>query len=447
VRSTRAGVPSHPRIFYGWYVLAASFALLFVNAGAIFIFGLLVKPMQTEFGWSRGAVSSASFLNMAVYALAILVTGKLYDRWGPKWVITGSALLVGLGFGLMATVHSLWAFLLWYGVVAAAGFGGTSTPLFGSLMGRWFEKRRGLAVSLALAGTPLGQFVLLPVVSNAITVSGWRTVSLWIAGVTILCNLALTFAIIRGDPDQLGLRPYGSDDGPRPQDTDSERPLVTPESPAPPALPEDLSLQEAMRTRSLWLFTLTMFICGAGDFLVLNHLVAMVTDHGLAEAVGASMLAWCGLLGLAGILLAGPALDRWGNRRPVALTFALRIVLFALLLTKKDTVLFWVYALGMGFTLPITAPVLPTLVGKLYGLRHLGFICGSITLVHMLGGGVWSFLAGVIFDHTGNYDLALLISAIASAVALVCMLLVREERHLLPASDRVRAHVKEPPAA
>lgn len=434
MRGTEQGVRRRPRLFYGWYVLAASFVLLFANAGAQSIFGLLVKPVQTEFDWSRGAVSSAALLNLAVYALSILVTGKMYDRWGPKWVIAGSALLVGLGYGLMSTVHSLWAFLVCYGVVAAAGFGGTSVSLFGSLLSRWFEKRRGLAVSLALAGNSVGQFVLIPLISGAITTSGWRTVSLWIAGVTTISNLALTFGIIRGNPDKLGIRPYGADDQPRPQDTASTPVAVAPRGVTPAAMPEDLSLWQAMRTRSLWLFTLVMFVCGAGDYLVINHLVAMVTDHGVTEATGASMLAWCGLLGLAGLLLAGPAVDRWGNKKPVAITFALRTLLFAMLLIKKDTALLWVYALGMGFTLPITAPILATLVGRLYGLRHIGFICGFVTWVHMLGGGLWSYLGGVIFDRTQGYDLVLFISALTAAVAVVCALLIREERHLPPFS-------------
>jgi len=441
VKELEKGIRRRPHLFYGWYVLAASFTLLFVNVGAQFIFGLLVKPMQTDFAWSRGAVSSAAFLNLTVYAISILVTGRLYDRWGAKWVIVGSALLVALGFGLMASVHSLWQFLLYYGVVAAAGFGGTSVPLFGSLIGRWFKKRRGLAESLAIAGHPLGQFVLIPLLAHAITASGWRSTCLWIAGFTAVFNVVLAFGVIRGDPPKFGLKPYGSDTGA--PHTGGPGAAVGTKGRQAADSPEDLSLWQAMRTRSLWLFTVVMFICGAGDFFILNHLVAMVTDRGIAEATGASMLAWCGLLGLGGLLLAGPVVDKLGTKLPVAFTFAFRAVLFTMLLLFKGTALFWVFALGMGFTLPITAPILPTLVSKLYGLRHIGFICGFVTTIHMLGGGLWSYLAGVIFDSRQDhnlvlqdYNLVLLISAIMAAVAVVCTLLIRERRHLPPVSSR-----------
>ena len=148
------------------------------------------------------------------------------------------------------------------------------------------------------------------------------------------------------------------------------------------------------------------------------------------------MLAWSGLLGLVGLLATGPAVDAVGNKLPVAATFALRTVLFTMLLFTKGTVVFWVFALGMGFTLPVTAPILPTLVGKLYGVRHIGFICGFVTTVHMLGGGLWSYLGGVVFDRTQQYDMVMLLSAITAALAVVCTLFIREEKHNPPPPER-----------
>ena len=261
-------------------------------------------------------------------------------------------------------------------------------------------------------------------------IDGWRSTCLWMAVVTLVVNLVLAFWVVRGDPAKLKMRPYGSEtDSQTVEHTTPTTPQAA-DVPDDTALAHDLTLAQAMRTRSLWLFTAVMFVCGAGDFLLVNHLVAMVSDHGISEATGASMLAWAGLLGLAGMLLAGPVADAVGNKLPVAATFALRTILFSMLLFAKGTAVFWVFALGMGFTLPITAPILPTLVGKLYGVRHIGFICGFVTTIHMLGGGLWSYLGGVLFDHTQGYDLIMLISAITAAFAVVCTLLIREERHL-----------------
>lgn len=433
-RSTLTPVPGAPdgrtpRLFYGWYVLAASFVILFLNAGARFIIGVMVKPIGAEFDWSRGEITSAIFLNMAVYAVAAVVAGRLYDRYGPKWVIAISTVLFSAGYALMATMDSLWQFLLYFGLLNAAGMGGTTIPIFGSIIGNWFEKRRGLAVSLAMAGNCFGQFILIPVFSDMIDTSGWRETSLWIALITFVVSIALAFGVIRGDPEKFGLRPYGGRDR-RLKSTETAGPLE--QVPRAPAGPRDLTLGEAMRTRSLWMFTVAMFICGSADSLVTTHLVPMVTDYGILNSVAADMLAWLGLLSLAGILLAGPAADAIGNKLPIVITFALRVVLFAILLRFKGSAPFWVFSLGFGLTLLVTAPLTTTLVGALYGVTHIGFISGFINTVHMMGGGLWSYLGGVIFDETGDYDLAFVISAAMAALALVCTLFIREKRHLPP---------------
>ncbi len=416
-------------MFYGWYVLAATFLILFLNTGARYIVGVLVKPVAAEFDWSRGALSSAIFVNMAVYALAVLVTGRLYDRYGSKWVVALSTVLFSAGYALMASMHSLWEFVLYYGVLSAAGLGGITVPLFGSVIGHWFKRRRGLAVSLAFAGGCFGQFFLLPVFSDMIAVSGWRTTLLWIAAISLVLNIALAFGVLRRDPDMLleqqalRLDAQAAADRGTPPPTPDGAPART------ETVDRGLTLLEAMHTRSLWMFTLAMFVCGSADMLVTTHLVPMVTDYGLSDATAASMLAWLGLLSLAGILLAGPAADAIGNKLPIAITFGLRIILCVMLLEFKGSVPFWIFSLGFGLTLLVTAPLVPTLVSALYGVTHIGFISGFISTVHMIGGGLWAYLGGVIFDRTGNYDLALLLSAVTAAVALACTLLINERRH------------------
>ena len=104
-----------------------------------------------------------------------------------------------------------------------------------------------------------------------------------------------------------------------------------------------------MRTGSFWLFTVAMFVCGAGDFLLTTHLVPMATDHGVPTSTAVAMLAWFGLMSLGGILLAGPASDLIGNRIPIALAFGLRVVLFLVIVARyQNAAAFWVLSLGSG---------------------------------------------------------------------------------------------------
>lgn len=412
------------RGFYGWYVLGAGFIILFFNTGARLSFGVMFKPMLAEFGWDRATLSSAFLLHMAVYALSLVIAGKCYDRYGPQRVIILSTVFLALGYALTAWINTLWQFWVCYGILAAMGLGGTSVPLIAALMSKWFEVWRGLAISLTLCGSSLGHFVLVPLCSWLITVYGWRIAYLALGIAMLVINIVLSVWIIRGDPVDLGQQPFGAPNGsPDPASTAS----VAVEN-----RPRDLNLQQAMRTASFWFFLVAMFICGSGDFMVTTHFIPWVTDHGVSAATGGQMLAWYGLLSLAGLLVAGPASDLIGSKFPIALTFILRFGLFLLVIRWQTLTSFYIFALAFGFTHLITAPLTPILVGRLYGLSHVGVIAGLITTVHHLAGGLWAYWGGVIFDRTGSYQSSFYVSAMMVVVALVSSLLIREQRHAAP---------------
>jgi predicted MFS family arabinose efflux permease len=287
---------------------------------------------------------------------------------------------------------------------------------------KWFDKWRGAAISLALSGNSIGQFVLIPLFTLFVWRYGWRASYLCIGLIMLGVNIPLAFFILRGDPDTLGQRPFGY--GPK-MEAEADGGHSSSEETLP-----DLSLREAMGTRSFWLFLITMFICGSGDFLVTTHLIPMVTDHGISPTTAGSMLAWLGLMSLAGVLVVGPVSDIIGNKIPIVLTFILRAALFILILKYQNLVAFYIFALAFGFTQLITAPLNTTLMGKLYGPSHLGAITGLITTVHHLGGGFWAYMGGEVFDRAGSYRLIFLASIIMALIAALSATLLVEKRHL-----------------
>jgi MFS family permease len=415
--------PASSLIFYGWYILAASFLLLFFQSGARFSFGIMFKPMMAELGWNRASISSVFFLNMIFFALTLSVAGRLYDRYGPRWVIFISTLLLAAGYMCTSLVRSLWQFHLFYGVLTAIGTGGASVPLIAALMSKWFEKRRGLAISLALSGACLGQFILVPVFNRIILTYNWRASYLLIGLIILGVNTILAFTVIKGDPEDLGCKPYGQADAENntaPIDTGN---LVTGE--------KDLNLRQAMKTCSFWLFLAFMFVCGGGDFLVATHLVPFVTDYGVSPTTAANMLALFGLMSLGGILIAGPASDLIGNKIPIAATFVLRLLLYAMIIKYRNPISFYIFAGGFGFTFLVTAPLTATLAGRLYGFAHVGLISGFITTIHHLGGGFWAYMGGLLFDKTGSYQLIFVFSAILVVIAMFCTMAVKEKRHII----------------
>ena len=412
--------PGSP-IFYGWYIMASSFVILFFNSGARVAIGPMFKPMIAEFGWSRASLSLAFFLNMTLFALSLIIVGRAYDRYGPKWVIIISTLFISAGYMCIAVVDSLWQLLLFYGIIAGIGTGGTSVTLIAAMMSKWFEKGRGLAISVTLSGNSIGQFVLVPVFTVFVLRYGWRTSFFLIGLIMLVVNIALALLVIKGDPDDLGQRSFGYKDVDQATEQEDQN--------SSGADSRDMGLREAMGTYSFWFFLIVMFICGGGDWLVSLHLIPMVTDYGISPTTAGNMLAWYGLMSLAGVLIAGPASDLIGNKIPIALTFVMRFFLCLMILKYQNLVSFWILALAFGFTHLITAPLNATLVGKLYGFSYIGLLTGFITTVHHLSGGLWAYLGGVIFDHTGSYWLAFLLYLIMSFIAVMCSIFIKEKRH------------------
>lgn len=409
-------------LHWGWYVMISSFIILFFNSGARYSFGVMFKPMIEEFGWSRGPISLSFFINMVLYAFLLTVVGRVYDRFGPKLVMIIATIFLSIGFSFITFIKSIWEFYLYYGIFVAIGFAGTSLPLFASLISKWFARWRGFAISLSLSGGCLGQFALLPIFTFITQRYGWRISYLIIGLLMIVVNIPLIIFIIKKEPKDCGLLPYGLNEVYEPvSNKRDEKILIENHS--------DLSLKEAIYTRSFWFFVIVMFICGSGDFWMITHLIPFATDKGISPFTAGNIMALYGLFGLFGVLIAGPASDIIGNKIPLALTFLIRFISFIIILNFQNTLSFYIFGISFGFTFLITAPITATLLGKLYGFSHIGFISGFVTTFHHLGGGFWAYMGGWLFDRTGGYEISLYLSALMALLAFILSFLIKEKRH------------------
>jgi MFS family permease len=408
-------------LFYGWYILAASFVILFFNAGARSSISVMFKPIAAEFGWNRSTVSFAFFLQMVLFAISLSLMGRFYDRYGPKWVIIISTLFISIGYMFISLTDNLWQFLLFYSVIAAVGLGGTSVAIFAAISSKWFEKGRAFAASLSLSGNCMGQFVLVPAMTFFVINYGWRISHFLIGVVMLVVNITLALFVIKGDPEDLGHKPYGLHEGNIPGEQRGFQ--------ASDVHQKDIPLTEAMKTRSFWCIFTFMFFCGTADFLVTTHLIPFVTDYGISPTSAGNMLALFGLLSMAGILVAGPIADRIGNKIPLSMVYFLRVMLLLLIVKYQNPVSFYVFALLFGFTFLISAPLLPALIGKLFGFTHVGLISGFLTTFHYLGGGLGAYVGGLIFDNTGSYQNAFLLLAMMSLISAFSCTLIQEKRY------------------
>jgi predicted MFS family arabinose efflux permease len=376
-------------------VLAAGFLVLFISGGSRFAIGLTLKTVVEEFGWVRSDIGLAVALFQIVSAVCLYVAGTMADRTSPLLVLGGGLTIAGIGIGLMGFMSAPWHALLLYGVVFAIGNGMASlTPVI-VMVTRVFPRRIGFANAIAMSGMSVGQLVVVAVLAAVLVAIGWRSVFFWLG----LAHLALV-------PVLLAVLPRGHDGAapPVPQAARDPSPSRT--------------IGEIARTRQFRLLLGVYAMCGFDDFFVTTHLVAFAQDRGLNPFIAGNLLALMGLAALLGVIAAGAWSDRSGPKAPAAASFAMRILIFALILINQSAAMVTLFALIFGFTFLVTAPLTVPFVAESFGTQKLGALTGLITMVHHICGGLGAYLGAALFDASGGYDRAFFVMMASSIVAI-----------------------------
>ncbi|HIM61476.1 MAG TPA: MFS transporter [Dehalococcoidia bacterium] len=398
------------RLHYSWVILATGFFILFFSGGSRFAFGLMLKPMSEDLDVSRSTLSLAVTTFMVVSALALPFVGRLVDRWSLKGTIGVAAVLTGVGIGLMGRVDAPWQVFIVYGVVSALGSAGTSASPVTVMISRWFPNRRGIASSAAVAGSAVGQLVIVIALAAVLVSLDWRW-SFTVLGIANLAVLApLVFLAVRDQPTERVVEPN----------------LVAARSITPPD--SALSLGRTLTSPQLALMVAIYMICGFQDFFVATHIVAFAGDQGVGPVLAGNLLALMGLMGLIGVLASGLLADAFGAVRPTVICFLIRMFIFAFIIFDQSTASIFVFGLLYGLTFLITAPLTVVFVGNIFGTARLGTLAGSISMVHMIAGGAGAFVGAWIFDNRGSYDDMFRLLLILSVAAAVLTTLVRERR-------------------
>ena len=391
-----------PKLFYGYIVVAAAVLILTITQGTYYSFGVFFKPLAEDFGWTRAMTSGAFSLMVLLHGFLYIFTGRLNDTIGPRFVLTVTGFFLGLGYILLSQINTLWQLYLFYGVIVAVGMSGGYIPML-STASRWFVKRRGLMTGIVAAGTGLGTLLVPPVANWLISEYDWRT-SYMVMGIASIIVIVIAAQFLKRDPSQVGQLPYGQ-----------EEEKVKGTNPASIGL----SLKEAIRTRSFWIFALAMASFGFCLFVIMVHIVPYATDIGISATKAASILAVIGASGIVGRVSFGGLSDRLGNKRTFIICFVLVAITLILLMIAKELWLFYLFAAVFGLAYGGWATVMAPLVADLFGLRSHGVILGSATFGATIGGAIGPIVAGSIFDVTGSYQLAFIISIILSIIGLV----------------------------
>jgi len=414
------------KLHYAWIVVAATFVTLLAAAGIRSTPGILIVPLEHEFGWSRATISAAISLNLLLFGLISPFAAALLDSIGVRRTMALALTLVASGACLTTRMTQPWQMVLLWGVVVGCGSGMTSSSLSATVVTRWFHSGRGTVMGLLTASTATGQMVFLPLLALINERYGWRSSVLFmVAAIMVIAPLVLVF--MRNFPHDVGLRPVG-DDGSSGVDAQSD-----PGADKNPFRTAVRGLKQGLRSRDFWFLGGSFFVCGAStNGLIGTHLIPACVDHGIPEVRAAGMLAMMGILDLAGTTFSGWLSDRYNNRYLLAWYYGLRgLSLLGLPWALEGHS--WglnVFAVFYGLDWIATVPPTVRLTADVFGRRQVGVMFGWIFACHQIGAALAAFGAGAVRTWLGDYLGAFLASGLLCMFAVGLVLQIgRKESH------------------
>lgn len=405
-----AVAPAAAASFLGWRILLVGFTANFLNTACTFgAFGVFVIPLAEEFGASRAAITTAPGVAMLLGAPLGLLIGRWVDRGPVRLMMVGGLLLCVAGLLLLARSSEL----LWIGALyCTLVFGGANLcgpmPAM-ALLGKWFARRRGIALGLAVAGSTIATAAAPYLAARLVSSIGWRGAVDVFALAMLAIGLPIFALFVVRSPEEVGQHPDGASEPP---------PEV-----AGGAAAERVSIYLRERNFYLWAFGFALLF--TSPIVNATFFVSFAQDLGLTREQAALPLVPLAIFSLIGKLAFGVIGDRMDPRRAARLAIAVLIGGWIVLLSRPGFAWLLVGGALMGLGVGAVAPLQGVVAGRCFGRDALGRILGvgGIFMLPIVAGA--TPLASVLSASRGGYELAFAVEAAALGLAGVLLSLVR----------------------
>ncbi len=388
------------KFHYAWVVVGVTFLALLASSGVRNAPSVMIKPLETEFGWDRGSISFAVAISLFAFGFGAPLGGSLINRFGARRVMMSGLVLVVLGLLPMINMTTLSEYQLFWGLVVGIGTGVVTNVLGSAIALRWFNQYRGVVLGLLGAATATGQLLLLPVLIWMASANGWRSVVLFLA-VVVGIVIVPVFLFLRNRPDDIGQKPLGEVSLANASNDERFTPLG-----------------EALRNRNFWLLAGSFFICGyTTNGMIGTHLLPHAMEHGFVEAEMSLALAFMGAMNIVGTMASGWLSDRYDNRMLLGLYYGFRALALMALPFILEMQGMFLFSLIYGLDWVATVPPTVNLTAQHFGRLSVGTLYGWIFCSHMIGAGIASYAGGVFRDVLGDYHLIFISAALMGIVA------------------------------
>jgi MFS family permease len=417
---------SQARLFYGWWIVMAGTAILFVSSGIGFYgHGVILDPLRTLHGWSKTTISSAITLYFLVTGIHGMVIGRLIDKYGPKWILIIGSVIIGSGFTFLNLINAAWQLYAIY-LLMSLGFSCTSLVPVNTLITNWFIRRRGFAMSLTNTGLSLGGIVLVPFASYSISQWGLQNALFILGAIFWIVIIPTSIFFIKQRPSDLNQFP----DGETPEACSSANKLD-------PSLSYATQMQvwtrlQAARTLTFWAIVVAFLLALGGQIAFLVHQVSFLSQY-LGTSGAATAVSVTASASIVGRLFLGTFVDRCDKRYVTMVCFLIQGIGLMTLAYYNHVVILYLGTFAFGLTMGSIIMMQALIIGECFGLISFATVSGLSGLFTMSGAAFGPTLAGIIYDATQSYRMAFIIFAALSVLAMLVIFFARP-----PKSDRLK---------
>jgi MFS family permease len=408
-------------IFYGWYVVAALFFASFLAIGSRQGFGVFVKTWEEEWGVTTAAISVAAAIGWLANGFSQPLVGYLTDKYGGRPVLVISLAVMAVATIAVATVSNVVGLIVLYGFVISFASGGISPATTGVVIARWFDRRRGTAMSVLIAGGSVGGLVVVPFLSFVLVEFSWQTAWIIVGVLALGLGIPLLLLVVRSRPQDMGLNIDGDA---IPVEGSADHPIKV--QPVGQKFVE--RWQEALESKPIWQLSFAYFVCGITTASISVHYVRWAVSEDISTGTAALAFGVLSGINAGGVLVVGWLSDKFQRKKLLGAVYLVRGVAFLSLIFLPGVSALWAFAVIGGMSWLATVPLTASLTADVYGVRNLGTLFGLANMSHQIGGAAAVLLFGWAFTQLGSYDLAFGVGAATLLAAGLVSLSIREKQ-------------------
>ena len=410
-----------PAIYYGWVIVFVSFVTLGIAFGVWYSFSVFILAVIKEFGWSRAAASSIFSFFILSHSVMGFAAGYLQDRMGPRIVIPAGTVFLALSLVLTSRCQNLWQFQLSYGILAGSAMSFLGFVSHSAFIPKWFERKRGLALGIAMSGIGFGMLLIVPYAERLISEHGWRNAYLYLAGIVFFIIGPINLLLTRRGPADVNQYPDGDLPDSKVQ---AEKPHRILKVMDPDWAAKDWDIKSAAKTHRFWFLVGAFFSVAFANQSVLLHAVSSMVDSGMDRTTAAYFFGIAGISGSGGKILFGYLSDIMGREKTKFVSDLMAVLgigaLMAVSFVKGPMPLLFGVLFGMGYG--AVAPLIPAITADIFLGKNFGKIFAVIAIGGGMGGATGSYVSGLLRDLSGNYEVPFITCAI---LIMISCLLVR----------------------